>query len=296
MPAPSPSAPAADRAHMRQQAAAFVAALGALPAFSPERAQRLDSIAAIGAGAQASFAARNPAMPEVADARELAQWVADLMAEARALDPALVGQRQGWFGRPLSLGDYFARYHAAQGPIADCLTALSRHCDALLHRGIVIAGEQDALAGHIAALVLARDQAQHLATLLTQAGEAEAAHAAAARAADLAQIAALAQQQALALAAVKATDMELGRSIDEATRAVLIALASARAVAQALGQQLQVLDRMTMLDRASGNLIAGATPAQGDEEPLAALQEAFAGLYDALDGLDNARRALAATG
>lgn len=302
-------------AELAGQAMKFVAELLLIEPLSPAFDHKLETIEALGRDTIAAASARHAgSLAHVAPppTGAIAQASAALRGIAAALEPLRPGnladgqKRFGLFAAKPDPAAYFRRYAAAEAEIAAALANLTRERDALLRANIGLEAEEaalrplvEALAEHalfaeeVALTIEARaamiaDKEPMKARRLT----ADALHTVRTRARDIAEARAVTTQALSLRALVSGTNAQLITAIEQAAATMLMVLRTAMEAARMIARHDLVLDRIAGLNRAASNLIADdGPPAAAD---AAALQAAFARLYDALDRLESERREIPA--
>lgn len=302
-------------AELAGQAMKFVAELLLIEPLSPAFDHKLETIEALGRDTIAAASARHAgSLAHVAPplTGAIAQASAALRGIAAALEPLRPGnladgqKRFGLFAAKPDPAAYFRRYAAAEAEIAAALANLTRERDALLRANIGLEAEEaalrplvEALAEHalfaeeVALTIEARaamiaDKEPMKARRLT----ADALHTVRTRARDIAEARAVTTQALSLRALVSGTNAQLITAIEQAAATMLMVLRTAMEAARMIARHDLVLDRIAGLNRAASNLIADdGPPAAAD---AAALQAAFARLYDALDQLESERREIPA--
>lgn len=302
-------------AELAGQAMKFVAELLLIEPLSPAFDHKLESIEALGRDTIAAASARHAgSLAHVAPppTGAIAQASAALRGIAAALEPLQPGNLadgQKRFGLIAARPDpaaYFRRYAAAEAEIAAALANLTRERDALLRANIGLEAEEAMLRPLVAALaehaLFAEEVALTIEARAAMIAEkepmkarrltADALHTVRTRARDIAEARAVTTQALSLRALVSGTNAQLIAAIEQAAATMLMVLRTAMEAARMIARHDLVLDRIAGLNRAASNLIADdGPPAAAD---VAALQAAFARLYDALDRLESERREIPA--
>jgi uncharacterized protein YaaN involved in tellurite resistance len=298
-------------AELAGQALKFVAELAQIEPLSPDFDHKLEAIAELGRDTVTTLGARHAgSLAHVAPPPTggIARAISALRTLAESLEPLRPGnlgaapRRFGLFAGKPDPAAYFARYNAAQAEIETTLAALTRERDALLRANVALEMESAALIPPLTALAEHMLFAEELALTLTaraymlaardpiraQRLTGEAMSVVQSRLRELAEARALAAQALAVREVITATNARLVEGIEQATATMLLVLRTAIEAARLIASQELVLEGIASLNRAARNLITAET-APDAHASAAALQSAFARLYDALDRLDRER-------
>ncbi len=311
---PVPAISKRRHAELAGQALKYVAELAQIEPLSPAFDHKLEAIHTLGSDEIAALGARHAGSlahvaPPPTDG--IAAAIAALRRMAESLEPlrqgnlAEGGKRFGLFAAKPDPAAYFRRYRAAQGGIEAALARLTRERDGLLRANVALEVERASLAAPLAVLSEQTLFAQEVALTLearadtmaarepmrAQRLRSDALHAVRSRQRDIAEARALAQQAVAAREIVTDTNRRLVEGIEQATETMVLVLRTAIVAARLIARQELVLDGIASLNRAASNLIASDEPVCAEAD-AAALQEAFARLYHALDQLDHERAAI----
>jgi uncharacterized protein YaaN involved in tellurite resistance len=313
---PVPAIPKRRHAELAGQALKFVAELVLIEPLSPDFDHKLEPIEVLGRDTVTALGARHAgSLAHVVPPPTggIARAIAALRGLAESLEPLRPGnlgsapRRFGLFAGKPDPAAYFARYRAAQGEIEATLAALTRERDALIRANVALETESAALVPPLTALAEHMLFAEELALTLTARAEVVGARdpiraqrltgkamgVVQSRLRDLAEARALAAQALAVREVITATNSRLIEGIEQATATMLLVLKTAIEAARLIAQQELVLDGIASLNRAASNLITADT-APAAEGSTAALQSAFARLYDTLDRLESERAGSAA--
>ncbi|WP_439534346.1 toxic anion resistance protein [Polymorphobacter sp.] len=312
-------------AELDKRVEAFIEALVAEDAASPEFGKKVDALTNLGAREIAEAAGQsNRFLDRPVRAMDKDNGIgADLTAlrsTVEDLDPSRKGNllsRKKLFGLiPFGgnkLRGYFDSYKSAQSNISAILARLKDGKDELLHDNAAIDQERSKLWEAMGKL----EQMVHVsktldARLEEKAGELDYSDAPKAKAIretalfqtrqrtqDLLTQLAVSVQGYLALDLVKKNNIELVKGVDRASTTTVAALRTAVTVAQALTNQRLVLDQITALNTttagiidATGELLKSNTAriheqAASSTIPLETLQRAFQNIYETMDAVDS---------
>jgi uncharacterized protein YaaN involved in tellurite resistance len=305
---------------------AYVDALTALEAQSPEFEQKVASISRMGheeirrsAEASSRFLDR----PTVAlkqgpmtQGSEVSGALLSLRQQIESLDPSRhLGQRRGLFRRtPIGnqVGDYFRKYQSAQTQIEAIVNGLYRGQDELLRDNAAL--EQEKV--HLWEMKRRLEQYAYMAarldeTLTKKIAALEASDPEKARALredalfyvrqkrqDLLTQLSVTVQGYLALDLIRKNNLELVKGVERATTTTVSALRTAVIAALALGNQRLVLDQINALNTTTGNVIESTSrmlrqqtaeiqnQAASATVSIEKLQAAFNNIYATIDAID----------
>jgi uncharacterized protein YaaN involved in tellurite resistance len=310
---------------------AYVDALTALEAQSPEFEQKVASIGRMGheeirrsAEASSRFLDRPTAALQqgpLAQGSQVSGALLALRQQIDSLDPARhLGRRRGLFRRaPFGnqVGDYFRKYQSAQSQIEAIVNGLHRGQDELLRDNAALEQEK----AHLWEMKRRLEQYTYMAARLdealsrkiaeTEAGDPEKARALSQDALfyvrqkrqDLLTQLSVTVQGYLALDLIRKNNDELVKGVERATTTTVSALRTAVIAALALGSQRLVLDQIGALNTTTGNVIESTsqmlrqqtaeiqTQAASATVDIEKLKAAFDNIYATIEAIDTFKRA-----
>lgn len=310
---------------------AYVDALTALEAQSPEFEQKVASISRMGheeirrsAEASSRFLDRpTVALKQgpLAQGSQVSGALLALRQQIEDLDPSRhLGRRRDLFRRaPFGnqVGDYFRKYQSAQSQIEAIVSGLYRGQDELLRDNAALEQEQ----AHLWEMKRRLEQYAYMAaqldeTLTSKIAETEARDPEKARALredalfyvrqkrqDILTQLSVSVQGYLALDLIRKNNLELVKGVERATTTTVSALRTAVIAALALGNQRLVLDQIGALNATTGNVIESTsqllrqqtaeiqTQAASATISVEQLQAAFDNIYATIDAIDTFKRA-----
>ena len=306
---------------------AYVDALTALDAQSPEFDQKVASIGRMGSeeirrSAEASnrFLDRPTAALKngpLTQGSQVSGALLSLRHQVEELDPSRhLGQKKGLIRRASfgnQVGDYFRKYQSAQSHIEAIITGLYHGQDELLRDNAALEQEKK----HLWAMKTRLEQYAHMAGALDEAltrkiAEIEPSDPEKARSLkedalfyvrqkrqDLLTQLAVTVQGYLSLDLIRKNNLELVKGVERATTTTVSALRTAVIAALALGNQRLVLDQIGALNATTGNVIESTSQmlrqqsseiqqqAAGSTVDVAKLQTAFNNIYATIDSIDS---------
>ena len=305
---------------------AYVEALTALEAQSPEFERKVASISRMGneeirrsAEASSRFLDRPTAalrQGPLAQGSQVSGALLALRQQIEDLDPSRhLGRRRGLFRRaPFGdqVGDYFRKYQSAHSQIEAIVSGLYRGQDELLRDNAALEQER----AHLWEMKRRLEQYAYMAarldeTLSGKIAELEARDPEKARALkedalfyvrqkrqDLLTQLSVTVQGYLALDLIRKNNAELVKGVERATTTTVSALRTAVIAALALGNQRLVLDQIGALNTTTGNVIESTSQmlrqqtaeiqnqAAGATVDIEKLQAAFNNIYATIDAID----------
>jgi uncharacterized protein YaaN involved in tellurite resistance len=311
------------KSQLDAKAEAFVEALAALDANSPEFGKKVDQITNMGRREIAEAAGQsNRFLDRPVKAMDADTGVGTDLAELRRTIEDLDPGRQGNLLAPKRLfgiipfgnrlRNYFDGYKSAQTHIASILSRLAGGKDELLKDNAAIDVERQNLWAamsrleqmiHVSKALDAKLEAKAMELEIDEPSKAKAIRETALfyvrqRSTDLLTQMAVTVQGYLALDLVKKNNIELVKGVDRASTTTVAALRTAVTVAQALTNQKLVLQQITALNTTTASMIDSTgellrtqtgeihKQAAASTIPLETLKRAFQNIYDTMDSID----------
>jgi uncharacterized protein YaaN involved in tellurite resistance len=314
------------RAELDVKARQFAGELVAMDPESPQYADRVVQLAAIGTReieALSAIVQRPRAQPGSASAASgnVGRSLTELRAIAQSLDPARAGdllQPRKLFGL-IPMGDrlkgYFASFLSAQSRINDVLSALAVGRDHLLRDTVSIEAVRAKMRHSMSAL----EERIYVTSCLDSrfermAEELEAAQPGRAyalrkepifqlrqRRTELLTHMTVAKQAYLAISLIRNSNLELVEGVDQARTMTVAALQTAVMVADAVGNQRLVMDQIRDLKGMAKDITSSAEGFRHDASnqierggassriQIESLRRAFADIYASIDGIHSSR-------
>ena len=304
---------------------AFMAALTAEQAKSPEFEAQASAVRSMGdaeirKAAEASNKLLETPVNEVergglSDASKVGETLLDLRRTIEDLDPSQAGPQRkllGFIPIGKNVRDYFRKYQSSQSHLNGILHALRQGQDELTRDNVALNMEKQNLWAsmnrlnqyiYIAEQLDQRVSASIAELKLTDVAKAEAMEKdvlfyVRQKHQDLLTQLAVSIQGYLAIDVIIKNNIELIKGVDRASTTTVSALRTAIIVSQALGNQKLVLDQITALNETTSGMIERTSEmlkdnsariqeqAAGSTIQLESLQKAFSNVYDTMDTID----------
>lgn len=304
---------------------AFMAALTAEQAKSPESEAQASAVRSMGdadirKAAEASNKLLETPVNEVergglSDASKVGETLLDLRRTIEDLDPSQAGPQRkllGFIPIGKNVRDYFRKYQSSQSHLNGILHALRQGQDELTRDNVALNMEKQNLWAsmnrlnqyiYIAEQLDQRVSASIAELKLTDVAKAEAMEKdvlfyVRQKHQDLLTQLAVSIQGYLAIDVIIKNNIELIKGVDRASTTTVSALRTAIIVSQALGNQKLVLDQITALNETTSGMIERTSEmlkdnsariqeqAAGSTIQLESLQKAFSNVYDTMDTID----------